>query len=349
MRSLLVIVLVALAASPAAGHPLDMSTLNVQVEQDRVLQMLTIRKDSVEELLGPDWARLPPDAFMTAVFSATLGASELSVGGAPCELLPMEIEPGDGNFRLSASASCPAQGPLKQRFGFLQRVTGEGQNLIVLADIDGETSRQVADASRLEITLARKGQAQVEHGLSGFIRMGVEHIFMGFDHLVFLLGLLLAGSSWRRLLLVVTSFTVAHSITLGLAALELVSLPSQWVESAIALSIIVVAVLNLLGKKGDKRWMLAFGFGLIHGFGFASALAELELSRSELAAALFGFNAGVELGQAALVLLALPLLLLLRRTRYAFRVELALCIASIGVGLYWLWLRAVLPSFSGLA
>jgi hydrogenase/urease accessory protein HupE len=346
MRSLLVVVLLALVGAPASGHPLDMSTLTVQVEQDRVLQLLTIRKDSVEELLGPDWQRLPPEELMTAVFSATLGASELSAGGAPCELLPVDLEPGDGNFRLSTAATCPAGGPLKQRFGYLQRVKGEGQNLIVVADIDGEPGRQVLDAAHPDLTFARKGQAQ-EHGLLGFIRMGVEHIFTGYDHLVFLLGLLLAGASLRRLLVVVTSFTVAHSITLGLASLSVVSLPSRWVESAIALSIIVVAVLNLFGKKGDKRWMLAFGFGLIHGFGFASALAELELSRSELTSALFGFNAGVELGQAALVLVALPLLLLLRRSRFALRVELVLSVASIGVALYWLWQRAVLPSFSG--
>lgn len=323
-----------------------MSTLNVQVEQDRVLQMLTIRKDSVDELLGAEHARLAPDAFMTALFAATLGASELSAGGEPCALLPVDLEPGDGNFRLSATATCPARGPLKQRFGFLQRVTGEGQNLIVLADIDGESSRQVADAANPDLTFPRKGQAE-EHGFLGFIQMGVEHIFTGYDHLVFLLGLLLAGASLRRLLVVVTAFTVAHSITLGLASLSVVSLPSRWVESAIALSIIVVAVLNLVGKKGDKRWLLAFGFGLIHGFGFASALAELELSRSELTAALFGFNAGVELGQAALVLVALPLLLLLRRSRFAFRVEVVLSVASIGVALYWLVQRAVLPSFSG--
>ncbi|MFP2905577.1 HupE/UreJ family protein [Pyxidicoccus sp. 3LFB2] len=345
MRSLLVVVVLTLAASTAAGHPLDMSTLTVQVEQERVLQLLTLRKDSVEELLGPNWAQLPPEAFMTAVFSATLGASELSAGDVPCELLPMELEPGDGNFRLTATASCPGGGALKQRFGFLQRVTGEGQSLIVLADIDGESSRQVAEASRPEVTFARKGGG--EHGFAGFVLMGVEHIVEGYDHLIFLLGLLLAGSSWRRLLVVVTSFTVAHSITLALATLSVVSLPSRWVESAIALSIIVVATLNLLGKKGDKRWMLAFAFGLLHGFGFASALGELGLSRSELASALLGFNVGVELGQTTLVLLALPLLLLLRRTRFAFRVEVALCLASVGVGLYWLWLRAVVPSFPG--
>lgn len=345
MRVSLFFFFLCLSAAPATGHPLDMSRLDVQVEQERVLQRLTIREDSVAQLLGPDWRHLPADELRTAVFSATLGASNLSAGGEPCEVLPLELEPGDGNLRLSASAGCGARGSLKQRFTYLQRVAGEGQTLIVLADIDGVTHSRVLDAAHPELTFARKGTG--EQGLGAFVRMGIEHIFTGYDHLVFLLGLLLAGSSWRRLLGVVTCFTLAHSITLALAALSVVSLPSRWVESAIALSIIIVALLNLLGKQGDSRWMLAFGFGLIHGFGFASALAELELTHSELTAALLGFNVGVELGQATLVLVALPLLLLLRRGRFARPVERGLSVASIAVGLYWLCLRALLPSISG--
>jgi hydrogenase/urease accessory protein HupE len=348
MRSLGMAVLLLLwVTGPAAGHPLDMSMLNVQVEGDRVLELLTLRTESVGELLGPGWKELPPEELMTAVFSVTLGASNLSAGGTACELLPLQIEPGNDadTLRLSASAMCPKEGSLRQGFGYLQRVSGQGQTLIILANIDGADSRQLADAAHADITLARKSEGT--QGFFGFTRMGVEHIFTGYDHLVFLLGLLLAGSSLRRLLAVVTSFTVAHSLTLALAALSVVALPSRWVESAIALSIIVVAVLNVLGKKSDQRWMLAFGFGLIHGFGFASALSELQLSRTELTAALFGFNVGVELGQATLVLLAVPLLALLRRSQYSRRVELALSIASIGLGLHWLWMRAVWPELSG--
>jgi hydrogenase/urease accessory protein HupE len=339
-------VLLLLAAVPAFGHPLDMSMLNVQVEQGRVLQLLTLRTESVGELLGPGWKELPPDELMTALFSVTLGASKLSAGGKPCELIPLQIEPGNDadTLRLSASASCSSEETLTQSFGYLQRVSGLGQTLFVLVNMDGKDSNLLVDSANIDLTLVRK--TEVKQGFFGFIRMGVEHIFTGYDHLVFLLGLLLAGSSLRRLLAVVTSFTVAHSITLALAALSVVALPSRWVESAIALSIIVVAVLNVLGKKSDHRWMLAFGFGLLHGFGFASALSELELSSSELTAALFGFNLGVELGQATLVLLAVPLLALLRRNRFAHRVELALSLASIVLGLYWLWMRAVWPGLA---
>ncbi|HYO52884.1 HupE/UreJ family protein [Archangium sp.] len=340
MRSPGVAVVLLLAAVPAFGHPLDMSMLNVQVEGGRVLQMLTIRKASVAELLGPSGTELPPEELMAAVFSVTLGDSKLSAGGEPCELTPLQIEPGEEDtLRLSAAGSCPPEGSLTQSFGYLQRVSGEGRQLFVLADVDGEAHRQLIDSANAHLTLARK--VKVEQSFFGFTRMGVEHIFTGYDHLVFLLGLLLAGSSWRRLLAVVTSFTVAHSITLALAALSVIALPSTLVESAIALSIIVVAALNLLGKKSDHRWMLAFGFGLVHGFGFSSALAELELSRSELLSALFGFNVGVELGQATLVLLAMPLLALMRRGHFARQVELGLSLGSIVLGSYWLWMRAV--------
>ena len=151
-----------------------------------------------------------------------------------------------------------------------------------------------------------------------YLRLGVEHIFTGYDHLAFLIGLLLlAGSLWRTtsrrealgyVLRVVTAFTVAHSLTLVLSALRIVSLPSRWVESAIALSIGYVAVENILLSTGKRRGLLAFGFGLVHGLGFASVLRELGLPKTGLIASLLSFNVGVELGQLAVVLLALPLL-----------------------------------------
>jgi hypothetical protein len=117
----------------------------------------------------------------------------------------------------------------------------------------------------------------------------------------------------------VTSFTAAHSITLSLAALGLVSLPSRLVESAIALSVVLAAANNIWPVVAHKRWLVAFGFGLIHGFGFASVLAELGLPADALVLSLLGFNAGVEIGQMAIVAVFLPLAFLLRRTRFYLR------------------------------
>jgi hypothetical protein len=115
---------------------------------------------------------------------------------------------------------------------------------------------------------------------------------------------------------IVTAFTVAHSITLSLAALGVVNLPSRLVESVIAASIVVAALNNVRPMVIDRLWMVAFGFGLVHGFGFASVLTDLGLPRDALAIALVGFNVGVEIGQIAIVLLFLPLALALRRTAF---------------------------------
>jgi hydrogenase/urease accessory protein HupE len=136
-----------------------------------------------------------------------------------------------------------------------------------------------------------------------FVPSGVHHILIGPDHILFLVGLLLTGGSLRRLVLVVTSFTLAHSVTLSLAALDLVNVPAWIVEPAIALSIVYVGVDNLLRGSGrDVRAWIALAFGLIHGFGFANVLRELGLPRSALGWSLASFNLGVEIGQLAIVL-----------------------------------------------
>jgi hydrogenase/urease accessory protein HupE len=142
--------------------------------------------------------------------------------------------------------------------------------------------------------------------------MGIEHILTGYDHLVFILGLVLARARLRALLSVITAFTVAHSITLALAVLGVWAPSSRIVEPAIALSIAYVGVENFFVKDASKRWRITFPFGLIHGFGFAGALREIALPRSAVPAALVSFNLGVEAGQLAVLAVLLPLLFLLR-------------------------------------
>ncbi|HTA89494.1 MAG TPA: HupE/UreJ family protein [Polyangiaceae bacterium] len=145
------------------------------------------------------------------------------------------------------------------------------------------------------------------------LKLGVEHILTGADHLVFLLGLILVGGSFRSLFGVVSAFTLAHSITLALAALSIFAPSPLFVEPAIALSIAYVGIENLFVKDASKRWRITFPFGLIHGFGFAGALREIALPRAQLPIALVSFNLGVELGQLAVLSLALPLVLSARR------------------------------------
>ena len=127
-----------------------------------------------------------------------------------------------------------------------------------------------------------------------FVVLGMEHIATGYDHLSFLLGLLIATASLRSLVKTVTSFTVAHSITLALATFDVVALPSRFTESAIAASIVYVAVENLILRRSIERYRITFLFGLVHGFGFSNVLREMQLPRANLALSLFSFNLGVE-------------------------------------------------------
>ncbi len=171
-----------------------------------------------------------------------------------------------------------------------------------------------------------------------YAREGVWHIWIGFDHILFLLALLLPAVVVRRerkweavsafkpafwaVLKIVTAFTLAHSITLTLATLGVISLPSRWVESTIALSVVIAALNNIYPLFRERRWVMAFLFGLIHGFGFASVLTDLGLPQGALILALVGFNLGVETGQMAIVAAFLPFAFFLRRTWFYRRLIL---------------------------
>jgi hydrogenase/urease accessory protein HupE len=146
-------------------------------------------------------------------------------------------------------------------------------------------------------------------------KLGVEHILTGADHLVFLLGLILVGGRLRSLAVVVTAFTVAHSITLALATLSIFAPSPRFVEPMIALSIAYVGVENLFVKDAKNRWRITFPFGLVHGFGFAGALREIALPRAQVPVALVSFNLGVEAGQLGVLAIVLPLVLVAQRTR----------------------------------
>jgi hydrogenase/urease accessory protein HupE len=190
------------------------------------------------------------------------------------------------------------------------------------------------------------GETPVWRATGGFIALGIRHILTGYDHMLFLLSLLMLGGSLRSLLKIVTAFTVAHSITLSLAVLGLVALPSRWVESAIALSITYVAAENVLQGNASigRRWLVTFGFGLVHGLGFASALQEMHLPRTNIAASLVGFNLGVEIGQVAVVGLAFLALDAIRRCDWTPAFRRWVSVATAFVGLVWFVQRALLTS-----
>jgi hypothetical protein len=180
-----------------------------------------------------------------------------------------------------------------------------------------------------------------------FVPAGVTHIAMGADHLLFLLGLLLLGGSTRKLLLIVTAFTVAHSLTMSLAALSLVMPPPRIIDPAIALSIVYVGTDNLLVQGGrDVRAWIAFTFGFIHGFGFAGVLREMHLPPRALGWSLFSFNAGIEIGQLVVVLAVGAALLALRRRNEVLGKRLAFAgsLVVVAAGAYWFVQRVFFPA-----
>ena len=207
------------------------------------------------------------------------------------------------------------------------------------------TPDNAKDGTRTAVLSAQAGNASFELSVAAkseqflsFVVEGMWHIWMGFDHILFLISLLLPavlmlpktqlwrGAQWLavprfkpavvEVVKIVTAFTLAHSITLTLATLQVVALPSALVESTIAASVVLAALNNVWPFFQGKRWMVAFGFGLIHGFGFASVLADLGLPQDALLLALVAFNVGVEVGQLAIVGVFLPLAYALRRTRF---------------------------------
>jgi hydrogenase/urease accessory protein HupE len=206
------------------------------------------------------------------------------------------------------------------------------------------------DHQNFSLTLAAP-ERPVREVISTFVVEGIHHIFIGPDHILFVIALILLGGAVWSQAKIITAFTVAHSITLTLATLNIVQLPSRTVESVIALSIIIVGLHDLrqlkngatLEKAYDPRIAFAFLFGLVHGFGFASVLAELDLPHYALAWSLAAFNIGVELGQIAIIMVAAPFLLALRHFT-PHRVSQTILIGLAGLvvltGLVWFLQRA---------
>lgn len=205
------------------------------------------------------------------------------------------------------------------------------------------------------------GGATAGRSFAGFVAEGMHHIAIGLDHVLFLVTLLLvavwrrdgagwqpragAASAWRETLRLVTAFTLAHSLTLGLAAAGILAPPTRWVESLIAASVLLAAVDNLWPFLPGPRWRIVAFFGLVHGFGFAGPLQDLGLRQGELALPLAGFNIGVELGQLALVALLLPLACALRSARL-YRIAVVRGGSAAIAGLAGVW---VLERSLGLA
>lgn len=336
---LLAAVLAWLPAAPAQAHKPSDSYLSITVADEAIEGRWDIALRDLDFALGLDadgdgalrWGEVR--ARHAAIAAYALARLAVLADGAPCALAvgaQLIDEHTDGAYSvLPLTITCPARpATLEVRYTLFADLDPQHRGLLNL-QAAGATQVAVlgphAPRQRFELRAPNRWRQFVDYA-----REGVWHIWIGFDHILFLLALLLpAVLVWRArqwqaaagfgpafwdVFRIVTSFTLAHSITLTLATLGLVTLPSRAVESAIALSVVLAALNNLRPLAQRGRWVVAFAFGLIHGFGFASVLVDLGLPRDALALALVGFNLGVEAGQLAIVAVFLPLAYALRRT-----------------------------------
>lgn len=328
-RLLFVLALMFAAATPASAHKPSDSYLTLAVEGEMVRGQWDIALRDLEFAIGVDgnddgqltWdeIRARHDAI------AAYALARLTIAGCPVtageQLIDNHTDGAYTVLRFTAACSAvPSQ--LKVTYRLFADTDPQHKGLVKMT-ASGATRTAIFGIDQPEQTFALAGNAGRWGEFIDYFKHGVWHIWIGFDHILFLLSLLLPavlvwkGSRWEKapdfrsaavdVLKIISAFTLAHSVTLSLAALGWVSLPSRWVESAIAASVVIAALNNIVPIVHGKRWVAAFVFGLIHGFGFASVLADLGLPQGSLVLALVGFNIGVELGQVAIVAAFLPL------------------------------------------
>lgn len=268
----------------------------------------------------------------------------IEADGAACSGVPSEARPpsaGRANVEVVVLYACAAPiRTLSIRDG-IDALLGSDHHTIADIQWPGGARQVIFEKGQRSASIVMASGASPEHRSTGkfafYLGLGVEHIIGGIDHLLFLLALLALSTSLWQTVKIVTAFTVAHSITLSLAALGLVDVPSSIVEPLIAASIVWVAVENLLAPTGaGRRWLAAAVFGLIHGLGFASALVEVGLPRDTLVQALIAFNLGVELGQLAFVAVVMPPLVWASRRSRLRGVPQVLSVIVALVGAVWL-------------
>jgi hypothetical protein len=343
-RSLLAFLLWALAAwgpGAAAAHVTSTGLATLDVIGGTLSYRLTIIAPELSEdagrllLAASDGDR---DA-ASRVAQALRDLASFSVAGAPCEPGRISIRgsrSGDGKVVLEMALSCTkAAGTLTIRDAW-SALLGEHFQTVLSVRVPDRPSVEFAFIEgRREAAVDLAGTTAT--GWLSFIAMGAEHILTGPDHLLFLVALLALTRGLWPIVRIVTGFTVAHSITLSLAALGLVDVPSRIVEPLIAATIVWVAVENLAFPAGTRwRWLVAAVFGLVHGLGFAGGLIELGLPRDAMVRALIGFNVGVELGQLAFVGVAMPAVMWLANPGRVPLLPQGLSVAVAAMGAFWL-------------
>lgn len=331
------------AASPANAHPAPFSYLDLKVSEQGIEGALSVHAIDIAHELGLDEPAILLDQRVLAGKYreiATILQPRMHIGaGQMADLQWQSIAPVESDDAVRMEFTIPGKvPPALQIAAQLFPYDPAHQTFVNIWD-DGELQQQWILADEAEPRTYFAGTTAGAFAVLGtFIPSGVHHIMIGPDHILFIIGLMLLGGSWKRLAIVVTSFTIGHSVTLSLAALDIVMIPAQVIEPLIALSIVVVGADNLMRGQGrDLRAIIAFVFGLIHGFGFAYVFREFGLPDGQLALSLFAFNVGVEIGQLVIVLVAAYLLHMIRQRseKRARQIATIGSLAVMAAGAYW--------------
>ena len=351
VRVIAVLVSLLAAPRPAPAHPAPFSYLDLVVRDDGVGGILVLHVVDVahelgmpeDELLQPGVAARERDrvvALISPRFTLRVGDRLLTPQWQEMEAAPdrhaVQLRfhiPGPRPAAVGVRTRMFPYDPIHQTFVNVYEDDQLRQQMIFAADSE----------ERVYYSGTSQGAIAV---MQTFIPSGIHHIMIGPDHILFLIGLLLLGGTWTQLVKIVTAFTVGHSLTLSLAALNIVNPPPQIIEPAIALSIVFVGADNLVRGTGrDLRAWVALVFGLVHGFGFANVLREFGLPDEALGWSLFSFNFGVEIGQLVIVLVVASLLALIRKRSepLGYRVAYAGSVVVIAAGAYWFVERVFFP------
>ena len=317
IRFALALALLAAAGGQAAAHAVNFAVAFVTVDGAEVKVNLTINGEDIDRAAGlkildnaigmvdPQRLRIAEPALRRYIAER----SAVSAGGLACALapeMPMTAD-SDGGIGALLRFACPHGEGLVYRSTAMTDFDAAARQAVMLWH-DGRFAEAALLGAGTDWASLNEPRAWWKTALD-YGWFGVEHIFLGWDHIAFLVAVLLWAQRPWTLVKIVTAFTLAHSITLTLATLDLVEVSPSLVEPAIAATIVIVALENFLSREVERRWRWTFALGLVHGFGFAGALEEIGLPQDALPLALGAFNLGVELGQLAIVAIVLPLLL----------------------------------------
>ena len=350
----LALIFMSASARATYAHPVPFSYVDVRIVAGQIELTIVAHIYDVAHDLGIEPADRILDAFVLSARSDALlplirDRLQLAADGhvlTNSDWSPPEALPERQSIRFRARYAIARRPGTVSITAALFPYDPAHQTFLNFYEGDSLTSQAILDRNHRELEYFAGGRQGVLAVMRKFIPAGIHHILIGPDHILFLIGLLLLGGPLKRLLLIVSAFTVAHSITLSLAALNIVTPPARLIEPAIALSIVYVGVDNLMvGRGRDVRAWIAFAFGFIHGFGFASVLREMNLPGEALGWSLFSFNAGVEIGQLLVVSLVASALLALRASNEAAskRLVFAGSVLVILAGAFWFVQRVFFP------